>query len=85
MRKKMLIVLLALLMLMAHVPAMWACDCCRYLGNLSTGENHVLVDAYSSTTTSGVSFYIEASYQVTRHYCIYSNGSKWNCEILGSC
>jgi hypothetical protein len=85
MRKKMLIILFSLLMLTAHIPALWACSCCKHLQNVSTGDDFILVDAYDHSYGWGFSYLGEVTEGVSRHYCVYSNGSKWNCEIIGGC
>ena len=85
MRKKMTIVLLALLMLTAHIPALWACHCCPRLSNITTGDDYHIIDAYDEGFGGGLTFYASVTKNRIRHFCVYSNNKRYVCEVLGSC
>ena len=85
MSRKIFVVLFICFVLIADVSFLWACDCCKKLSNITTGENYILEDAYDSSWGAGASYYASVSVGQTRHYCEYSNGGIYLCEILGSC
>lgn len=78
MRKRIIILAVLLFVSVINTLDLFACTCCRYVQNVTSGETATLTMGYDFTVDFGY-----ASWTV--HRCRYGNGWDFNCEALGSC